>query len=174
MARAEKPPGHHRARKSAPTAPLQFQNTRPPSSSQNRTGWRSFHAGVPANSPLLRRHRRTTRFAAAGWGREGPWSSRLALAQPDLLEHSEDGLGILRHAELGQLLRLLTQAGEAGQQVEIPGGIGSGNSEKEDELHRPGAPGAPNDWLRRASESKLQPLDPTQPRVWKGHAAAKR
>src|ERR1019366_3017042 len=97
----------------------------------------------------------------------------LALAQPDLLEHSEDGLGILRHAELGQLLRLLTQAGEAGQQVEIPGGIGSGNSEKEDELHRPGAPGAPNDWLRRASEGKLQPLDPTQPRVWKRQAATK-
>jgi hypothetical protein len=35
------------------------------------------------------------------------------------------------------VLGLLTKVGKAGQQVEIAGGIGSRNSEEENELHRP-------------------------------------
>ena len=58
----------------------------------------------------------------------------LPLPQPDLLEHGQDGLGTLRRAELGQDLGLLAQPGEAGQQVEITGGIGRGNGEQEDRV----------------------------------------
>ena len=55
-----------------------------------------------------------------------------SLAQPDpAAEHGQDGFGALRRAELGQQFGLLAQPGEAGQQVQITGGIGRGNGQQE-------------------------------------------
>src|SRR5579862_1854665 len=92
-------------------------------------------------------------------------------ADPDLFKKCQHSLGIGSRSKGGEFFGLVAQPGEAGQQMQVTGGISSRNRQKKDKLHGPAALGTPNQRFRGATEGKLQFLDAAEAAVRKSDAA---